>query len=89
MDEDLKDMSREQLMDEVVKLRMGIRVHRDSSKHELCWYHPELWALLPDNTNPVPVVPEWPQFMAGCVRFRESLDRQLPEAPRTNQPYES
>ena len=41
MDEDLEAMSPEQLMAEVRKLRRGIRVHRDSTLHELCWHHPE------------------------------------------------
>ena len=89
MDEDLQSMSREQLIDEAIKLRSGIRAHRDSSAHELCWHHPELWALLPEQTDPLPVVPEWPQFMAGCIRYRQSLDRQLPGAPRTNKSFES
>jgi hypothetical protein len=34
-------------------------------------------------------VPEWPQFMRGCVRYRQSLDRQLPEAPRTRAEFNS
>lgn len=88
MDNDLQVMSRDQLIAEVQKLREGIRRHRDSTGHELCWHHPELWALLPEKTDPVPVVPEWPQFMAGCVRYRTSLDRQLPTAPRTSEPYD-
>ncbi|HKY01740.1 MAG TPA: hypothetical protein VJM53_04235 [Burkholderiales bacterium] len=89
MDEDLQSMSREQLIDEAIKLRSGIRAHRDSTEHELCWHHPELWALLPEKTDSIPVVPEWPQFMAGCIRYRQSLDRQLPGAPRTNKSFES
>jgi hypothetical protein len=87
MDEDLQSMTREQLLDEVRKLRQGIRQHRDSSLHELCWHHPQLWGLLPDRTDPQPVVPEWPQFLRGCVRYRESLDRQLPHALRSKEPF--
>jgi len=34
------------------------------------------------------VVPDWPQFMEGCVRYRRSLDEQLPDAPRTNESYQ-
>jgi hypothetical protein len=88
MDEDLDSMSREQLMAEVRKLRHGIRIHRDSTLHELCWHHPELWELLPEKQDPVPVVPDWPEFMRGCVRYRQSLDTQAPHAPRSAQPYD-
>ena len=87
MDDDLEQMSREQLLDEVRKLRTGIRKHRDSSGQELCWHHPALWALLPEKTDPVPVVPEWPQFLRGCIQYRQSLDEQAPAAPRTSEEY--
>jgi hypothetical protein len=82
MDEDLSELSREALIAEVKRLRAGIRAHRDSTEHELCWHHPQLWELLPERTDPLPVVPEWPQFMRGCIRYRQSLDRQLPAAKR-------
>jgi hypothetical protein len=87
MDDDLGRMSREQLIAEVKTLRRGIRQHRDSSLHELCWHHPALWGLLPEKTDPVPVVPAWPQFMQGCVKYRRSLDEQASEAPRSRGPY--
>jgi hypothetical protein len=89
MDDDLDGMSREQLAAEVKRLRAGIRQHRDSTGHELCWHHPQLWALLPERTDPTPVVPEWPQFMAGCIRYRQSLDEQGPELPRSDKPFAS
>ena len=87
MDDALETMGREQLIAEVKRLRAGIRQHRDSSAHELCWFHPQLWGLLPERTDPVPVVPDWPQFLQGCLRYRQSLDEQAPQAPRTNAPY--
>jgi hypothetical protein len=87
MDNDLEHWSREQLIAEVKKLRQGIRVHRDSSGHELCWHHPALWSLLPEATDPVPVVPDWPQFLRGCIRYRQSLDQQAPQAPRSDEPF--
>jgi hypothetical protein len=88
MDEDLDVMSREQLMAEVRRLRHGIRLHRDSTLHELCWHHPELWKLLPEKQDPIPVVPDWPEFIRGCVRYRQSLDTQAAHAPRSAQPYD-
>jgi hypothetical protein len=83
MDTDLDQMSHEDLITEVRRLREGIRAHRDTSEHALCWFHPDLWGLLPDATDPLPAVPAWPQFIRGCVAFRTSLDDQLPDAPRT------
>jgi hypothetical protein len=85
MDEDVDAMSHEELVAEVRKLRRGIRRHRDSTGHELCWHHPALWGLLPDHQDPLPSVPAWPEFLRGCVRYRESLDVQLPSAPRTRE----
>ena len=52
MDEDLETMDRAQLIEEVRKLRAGIREHRDSTGHDLCWHHPALWALLPERADP-------------------------------------
>jgi hypothetical protein len=88
MDEDLEAMTREELLDEVRKLRRAIREHRDTRLHELCWHHPALWGLLPEKTDPLPVVPEWPEFIRGCIRYRQSLDEQAPHAPRSKQSYE-
>jgi hypothetical protein len=73
MDEDLESMNHAQLVAEVKRLRTGIRAHRDASAHELCWHHPQLWGLLP------------PQFLRGCIRYRQSLDRELAAAPRTTE----
>jgi hypothetical protein len=87
VDEDLEGMDRAQLVAELKKLRQAIREHRESSGHELCWHHPRLWGLLPEKTDPVPAVPEWPQFMEGCIKYRQSLDQQLPNAPRIKDRY--
>ena len=87
MDQDLEGMSRDELIAEAKRLRAGIRAHRDKSGHDLCWHHPALWGLLPDVSDPLPTVPTWPEFLRGCVRYRESLDEQLPHAPRADKPY--
>lgn len=87
MDDDLEGLSREQLIAEVQRLRHGIRAHRDSTGHALCWHHPGLWSLLPERTDPLPVVPDWPQFLRGCIQYRQSLDEQLPGAARSDEPY--
>jgi len=88
VDTDLERMTREELIAEARRLRQGIRAHRDSTEHDLCWHHPELWGLLPEREDPLPAVPEWPAFLRGCIRYRQSLDRELPDAPRTARDYE-
>ena len=82
MDEDLETKDRDALIAELKALRAGIRKHRDCSQHDLCWYHPDLWALLPEKIAAAIEVPEWPQFMKGCVRYRQSLDEQCPSMLR-------
>jgi hypothetical protein len=89
MDDDLDRMTREDLVAEVKKLRQGVRTHRDCSGHQLCWHHPALWGLLPKRTDPRLVVPEWPEFMRGCIRYRQSLDEQAANAPRTKEHYQA
>jgi hypothetical protein len=88
VDDDLERMTREELIAEARRLREGLRAHRDSTEQDLCWHHPELWGLLPDMQDPLPAVPEWPAFLRGCIRYRQSLDRELPNAPRTSREYE-
>ena len=80
-DDDLDRLDRQELIDEVKRLRAGIRAHRDSSGHDLCWHHPQLWGLLPEPVTPDVAVPPWPRFLRGCLAYRESLDRELPAAP--------
>jgi len=87
MDEDLQTLSREALAEEVRRLRMAIRRHRDASGQALCWHHPDLWSLLPERAEPALRVPAWPQFMRGCVRYRQSLDEQAADAPRTDEEF--
>ena len=88
MDHDPEQMTREELVAQVRKLRNGIREHRDSTKHALCWHHPALWGLLPEKTDPLPTVPAWPEFLEGCLQYRRSLDEQLPNAPRKSDLYD-
>ena len=88
MDEDLLTLDTDALIAEIKRLRAGIRAHRDGSGHELCWHHPNLWGLLPEKTDPLPEVPAWPQFLRGCLKYRESLDRQLPDAPRIQREFD-
>jgi hypothetical protein len=75
MDSDLASMTNEQLVAEVKKLRAGIRQHRDSTGHNLCWYVPELWNLLPEGHAQEPEVPDFCEFIQNCAAYRASLER--------------
>ncbi len=88
MDADLDTMSRNELITEAKRLRDAIRKHRDATGHDLCWHHPQLWEMLPEKLNPDIAVPPWPKFLRGCVRYRESLDRQKPDAPVLDEEFE-
>lgn len=87
MDEDLESLTHDELVAEARRLRAAIRTHRDSTGHGLCWHHPQMWALLPDDVAPEALVPDWPQFLRGCIHYRASLDEQLPTAPRSDAEY--
>jgi transcriptional regulator with XRE-family HTH domain len=87
LDRDSDDMDRDALLAAARAMRAAIRAHRDASEHALCWHHPAMWALLPDPPKGEQVVPDWPQFLRGCIRYRASLDAQLPQAPRTDREF--
>jgi hypothetical protein len=84
VDEDLESLTRAELVKEIIRLRDGIRRHRDSTGHDLCWHHPDLWAMLPETIDPLPDVPPWPEFLRGCLHYRSSLDVAFP--PETDKP---
>jgi hypothetical protein len=42
--------------------------------------------LIEEVQDPIPTVPDWPEFLRGCVRYRQSLDEQAPDAPRPSRP---
>lgn len=73
LDTDILSMSIEELRKEVLKLRNAIREQRDQKGHDLCWYLPELWSVLPEKIQPKPEVPPFDEFMDRCAKFRRSL----------------
>ena len=74
-DDELQSLEKDDLVKEVIRLRNGIREHRDSTGNGLCWHHPKLWNLLPEKIKPEIAIPSWPEFMKGCVHYRKSLDQ--------------
>ena len=89
MDQDLDNLTREELVASVKELRAAIREHRDASLHDLCWYQPRLWGLLPEKSSVEVQVPIREKFLKGCEIFRNSLDAQLPGAQRVDVDFES
>ncbi len=87
LDSDLDAMDRAALLVAARAMRGAIRAHRDSKGHDLCLHHPQMWALLPDPPKGGQVVPDWPQFMRGCIACRSALERELPGATRTREEF--
>lgn len=78
LDDDLTALDRTALENEVKKLRAGIREHRDSSGHDLCWHHPKLWALLPEKDVPaLKTIPERAEFLRRCEAYRADLELEI------------
>ena len=78
MDDDLNEMSREALIDTVKRLRAGIRRHRDSSGHDLCWFHPQLWSLLPEPIARISQCRHGRNSCAAAWRFEPASTRNCP-----------
>lgn len=71
MDDDLKSMSILQLQTEIMKLREGIREHRDQKGDENCWLDDQfyLYGLLPEKINADPQLPEKELMMLNCSLY--------------------
>ena len=54
-------------------LEAAIRKDRDASGHDLCWYRPELWELLPDGANTTKYIPPREEFLHKCSEYHTSL----------------
>lgn len=52
MDDDLHQLSHDDLLHEIRRLRAGIRAYRDNSGPDPTWRLAELWELLPDRAAP-------------------------------------
>lgn len=73
LDQDVQKMDLEVLRQEIVKLRNGIRKHRDQKGHDRCWLDDiELYKLLPDNVPAITTLPPKDEFLRGCENFWET-----------------
>jgi hypothetical protein len=87
MDDDLDDLTASELRAKVERLRAAIRQHRDSTGHDLCWHHPDMWGLLPESVEPDVAVPEVAQLPSRVCPLPRVADRQLSSAQRTTQEH--
>ena len=70
---------------EVARLRAGIKSHRSTTGHELCWLNDvELWKLIEANpAYPHESLPVAEEFLSQCRRYHES---RLKNSPYTEPP---
>lgn len=73
-DADLAQLDAAQLLEVARTMRQAIRRHRSCSGHDLCWYQPELWVLLPEASAGAIEVPESEEFLRRCAVYRASLN---------------
>ncbi len=71
MESDLQGMSTEALRQEVMRLRTGIRAHRDAKGHDRCWRDDfeVLYAMLPETTEADLKLPPKQEFLENCERY--------------------
>lgn len=82
-DDDIAQLSIDQLRRELVVLRNAIRLHRDEKGHDRCWVDDaRLYGALPEKIGAVSELPHWPEFQTNCRRFWES--RQCPTAKKNS-----
>lgn len=76
-DKDLESLSKEELQQEILRLRTGIREHRDAQGHDRCWLDDiDLYNLLPEKLPADTKLPEREEFLTNCNKFYEN--RQCP-----------
>ena len=76
-DKDLESLSKEELQQEILRLRTGIREHRDAKGHDRCWLDDiDLYNLLPEKLPADTKLPDREEFLTNCNKFYEN--RQCP-----------
>lgn len=78
MDADLGKMKKEELKQEILKLRSAIRKHRNEKGHDRCWLDDnELYMVLPEKESADTKLPTWQEFSAECKKFYETRQKEL------------
>lgn len=69
-DKDLAKMNAEELRSELIRLRNGIRSHRDKKGDDRCWLNDVvLYQLLPEGKDASFKLPDKDTFLKNCERF--------------------
>lgn len=69
-------MTKQALEQRINVLETAIRKHRAAQGQDLCWLNDiELWDALGDGVTVDRQVPPWPEFIAGCVHYRQMLEK--------------
>jgi hypothetical protein len=85
-DSDLEALNRDQLVAEVKRLRAGIRTHRDSTGHDLAPSRSLGTAARTGRARSGRTA--LAEILRGCLRYREALERELPDAPKADFEYD-
>ena len=73
LDQGIQKMSIQELRKEIIRLRTGIRKHRDEKGDDRCWLDDvELYKLLPDNVSAIATLPPKNKFLRSCEKFWET-----------------
>lgn len=79
-DQDLQGMTETALRAEVVRLREGVRAHRDEKGHGRCWLDDrELYRLLPEQIEADFTLPPREEFLRECGKYHELRNRKEDE----------
>lgn len=93
IDPDIKIMSIMELEAEIMRLRTGIRNHRDQKGDDNCWLDDfALYGLLPEKVKANPELPDKELMMVNCSRYydcRKSGQLYVPltEMPESKEPF--
>ncbi len=69
-------MTKDQLKEEIIRLRNAIRKHRDEKGHDRCWLDDnELYMVLPEQKSADTKLPNWREFSEECRKYWEKRQK--------------
>ena len=86
LDSDLEGLDRDRLVAEVKRLR-AVSANTGTAPATISAGIIPTLGVAAERVAPDIAVPPWPKFLRGCLRYREALDRELPDAPPADYEY--